>query len=191
MSVDDVVGKVMGALERTGQIDETLAFFLSDNGFMWGEHGLVRKGTPYDQATRVPLYVRWPRQFGAGTKDRRLVANVDIAPTVLDIAGLPTRGLDGRSLANERWNRRRLLLEYWCNIRGCNRWAALRTKRSQYVEYYKPSGVIRFREYYDLHKDPWQVHNLLRDRRSRNNPNVRSLHDLLSADRRCTSRQCP
>jgi arylsulfatase A-like enzyme len=191
MSVDDVVGRVMGAVQRTGQMDETLAFFMSDNGYMWGEHGLLRKGTPYEQSTRIPLYVRWPRRFGAATKDRRLVANIDIAPTVLDVVGLPTSGLDGHSLVKERWNRRRLLLEYWCNVRDCNRWAALRTRSYEYIEYYSPSGGIRFREYYDLRRDPWQIRNLLKDRRPRNDPDVRSLHDLLRADRRCVSKACP
>jgi arylsulfatase A-like enzyme len=191
MSVDEVVGSVMAALERTGQMGETLAFFVSDNGYLWGEHGLTRKGAPYDQSTRVPLFLRWPRQYVGGTKDRRLVGNIDIAPTVLDLVGMSTRNLDGRSLLDQTWKRRRVLLEYWCNVRSCNRWAAIRSSRYQYTEYYNKWGGIRFREYYNLRKDPWQVRNLIRDGRRRNNPDVRSLHDLLRADRRCASTACP
>jgi arylsulfatase A-like enzyme len=131
----------MSALERTGQSNETLAFFISDNGYLWGEHGLVRKGVPYEQATKVSLYARWPREIAGGTKDGRFAANIDVAPTVLDAVGLPIGDLDGQSLLDEDWERRRLLLEYWCNIRSCNPWASTRTRSYQYVEYYSRQGA--------------------------------------------------
>ena len=88
MSVDDLVDGVFGALDRLGETRDTLAIFTSDNGFFWGEHGLSDKRLPYLPSTRVPLLVRWPGRVEPGTRDGRLVANVDVAPTILDAAGV-------------------------------------------------------------------------------------------------------
>ncbi len=75
LSVDDMVGAVFAALHATGQGRDTLAFFLSDNGLLWGEHGLVGKQVPYLQSIKVPMMMRWPAAGIRATIDRRLVAN--------------------------------------------------------------------------------------------------------------------
>ena len=192
LSVDQMVGRVFDGLRDIGQDDNTLAIYISDNGYMWGEHGLSAKGVPYTQAVKVPMFARWPQSIEPGTVDRRLVANIDLAPTILSLLSQPIEDLDGRNLLDDSWTRDRIHLEYWCNISGCNRWASTRTKSSQYVEYYNKSGDVRFREYYNLGADKWQLHNLLKDGKPRNNPPLRPLHRRLARDRRCEgTTACP
>jgi arylsulfatase A-like enzyme len=195
LSVDDMVGRVFTALHNTGQGRDTLAFFLSDNGMMWGEHGLVGKAVPYRQSIKVPMMMRWPGHVMEGTTDHRLVANIDIAPTVLaatKYGGTLNAPLDGRSLLDSSWRRVRMLHEYWSNRFRSRPWASTRTKRYLYTEYYDADGNITFREYYDLVGDRWQLHNLLGDSDRGNDPtNVAALHARLTADRSCVGTSGP
>lgn len=161
MSVDDLVGDVFDALERHDETRDTLAIFTSDNGFFWGEHGLSDKRLPYLPSTRVPLLVRWPGRVASGATDGRLAANVDVAPTVLDAAGIePRHVVDGRSLLADG-TRRLLLLEYMADPGfDVPAWSALQSRDLQYVEY-EGDGGVAFRELYDLTADRWQVRSLL------------------------------
>ena len=145
---------------------------------------------------KVPLLLRWPGGERAGATSRRLAGTVDIAPTVLDAAGVaadPAKPpLDGRSLLRSR-KRNRVLLEYW---REGNRmyptWASTRTRSFQYVEYYRDDRqTVTFREYYDLRRDPWQLRNLLRDGNPANDPRIAPLAARLAADRGCTGTAAP
>ena len=195
MSVDDLVAKVAATLRRTDETRDTLAFFLSDNGYLWGEHGVTAKGTAYSAGVHVPLLARWPGHIQAGTVDGRIVAILDIAPTILEAAGIEQAAdepMDGRSLLDRSWTRPRLLLEYW-RWRGSTAppWASIWSRHYQYTEYYDGTGEITFREYYDLDDDPWQLVNLLHDGRPANDPDVGPLHDRLTADRSCVGTACP
>ena len=137
---------------------------------------------------KLPFLVRWPEGIAAGRVDRRLVSNVDIAPTIYDAAGVPRNmyRTDGKSLLRTRWDRDQLLLEHFAQKDlPIPRWAALRTKRYQYVEYYR-NGRIGFREFYRFSDDPWQLRNLLHDGRKANDPNVASLHRRLRRIRDCS-----
>lgn len=202
MSVDDMVGKLMAELGALNERRRTLAVFLSDNGYFWGEHQLSDKRLPYTEAVAIPFFLRWPGRLLAGDVDRRLVANVDLMPTVLEAAGIPRwrlRGpLDGRSLLGSH-SRERMLLEYWRDASGARypNWASIRTRRLQYVEYYRNGSRI-FREYYDLTTDPWQLQNLLGDAVGVNDPpdaELAALSSELTALRRCRgtagARGCP
>jgi arylsulfatase A-like enzyme len=194
MSVDDLVDGMLTALRDSGQLDGTMVFLLSDNGYLWGEHGLLGKPPPYLQATRVPFLARWPGHLGRGDVERRLVANIDIAPTVLDAAGVmvdPAIPMDGRSLLDTAWRRDRLVLEnFWA--REAPKWSSTVTPEFQYVEYYDLAGeTITFSEYYDLTTDVWQLTNLLHDGDRRNNPDQAALHAVLTRDRACVGRSCP
>jgi arylsulfatase A-like enzyme len=200
MSVDDMVGRLVRRLGALGEKRDTLAIFTSDNGFLWADHSFGgaqstagEKRVPYSASVRVPLLLRWPGHVAAGSRREGLVGNIDIAPTVLSAAGI-RRPLDGRSLLRAR-ARARILLEYWKESgQEIPTWASLRTRTYQYIEY-RRRGRVFFREYYDLVRDPWQLHNLLGDGNSRNNPNVMKLHTQLKLDRRCVgtgaSRTCP
>jgi arylsulfatase A-like enzyme len=163
MSIDDLMDRLFDELEGAGASENTLVIFTSDNGFLWGEHGRTGKRYPYQDSVQVPLLAWWPGHI-AGGSDERLVANIDIAPTVLDAAGIePEHVVDGRSLLDPSLERDRLLLEYFRREgRETPHWASLMTDAYQYVEYYADDRLVpNFREYYDLASDPWQLENLL------------------------------
>lgn len=163
MSLDDLVRDVLTAMGRNGERRNTLAFFISDNGFLWGEHGLLGKGTPYTPSIRVPLFMLWPAGgVAAGAKDARVASNVDLAPTIYHATGLVAGyEVDGRSLFNE-WTRDRMFMESWPSTGSpAPRWASIRTAAYHYIEYYDAEGNVTFREYYKLGSDPWQLHNVL------------------------------
>ncbi len=193
MSVDDLVGEILGLLRELDEERRTLVVFTSDNGVSWGEHRLRGKSTPYTNSIKVPLMMRWPERIPEGKIDRRIVANIDIAPTILDVTGIsPDDPMDGRSVL-KRSSRKQLLVEYTF-LEGFDAptWASLRTKAFQYTEYYKPAGSgVRSREYYDLERDPWQLHNLLGDEHPSNDPNVEALARRLARSRTCVGAECP
>jgi arylsulfatase A-like enzyme len=195
MSVDDLVARIAATLRSTGEANDTLAFFLSDNGFLWGEHGVRSKGSAYTPGTQLPFFVRWPGQVVPGTTEGRLIGTVDIAPTILAAAGVPqdaSMPMDGRSLLDTGWTRDRMLMEYWpWNGSSSPAWASSRGTDYQYIEYYDDAGRITFREYYDLRGDPWQLTNLLHDGDPGNDPNVSPLHERLVEDRACVGDTCP
>ena len=183
MSVDELVGDVLSTADALGE--DTLAIYISDSGLMWGEHGLSNKQVPYEESVQVPFWLRWPGTVAPGT-DERIVANIDIAPTVLSAAGL-TNETDGNDLLDPSWTRDRILLEYFGdkNAPSIPRWASTWTPDGQYVEYYSATGDLAVdREYYDLVSDPWQLRNL-------RNPPDASWLTRLDADRACAGATCP
>ena len=99
LAVDDAVAAVVAALRRTGELDETYVLFTSDNGFFQGEHRISKgKYLAYEPSSHVPLLVRGPG-IAPGTVSDQLVANTDLAPTILAATGAEADGLlDGRSL---------------------------------------------------------------------------------------------
>jgi arylsulfatase len=98
--VDDQVGRILQAVDAAGQTADTLVIFTSDHGEMLGDHGLVRKGCRfYEGLVRVPLILRWPARFPGGRESQELVELTDLAPTLLDAAGLEAPAwMVGRSL---------------------------------------------------------------------------------------------
>ena len=195
LSVDDLVDRVMRRLSDTGELDNTLVFFLSDNGYAWGEHRHVGKFVPYTESIKVPFVVSWPGHLAAGAVDDRMVATIDIKPTVLAAAGIPLRDgdvVDGRSLL-DGGRRERLLAEYWldqANAPGIRDWAALRTPAWQYIEDYDQPGGATFREFYDLTSDPGMERNLLADHDPANDPPA-GIQAELAAARTCKGADCP
>ena len=178
-TVDDLVERIMQKLRTLNEDQDTLAFFISDNGIAWGEHGLETKKYPHSESVRVPFYLRWPGWAGfAGTRtDSRLATNIDLAPTALAAAGVtPAAPMDGRSLLNVGSSRGKVLTEAWGAGSNAGNppcpgvvptWAALHTDRFRYVEYYETTATTPFdcvtsnqfvtnynnvteREYYDL-----------------------------------------
>jgi arylsulfatase A-like enzyme len=209
-SVDDMVASVFRMLHRLGEDRNTLAVFLSDNGFLWGDHGLAGdkggesetatgkitgKRFPYTPSIQVPFLMRWPGRVAADASDSRLVANVDLAPTFLDAAGLspdPNEPMDGHSLLGTR-ARRDLFLEYFLDpfYPLVPSWASIRTKDRQYIESFDREGQVVFREYYDLRRDPFELDNLLHDGDPSNDPDVSRLASEIHKEARCTSMSGP
>jgi N-acetylglucosamine-6-sulfatase len=162
LAVDDLVERLVRALEQTGQIDRTLVIFTSDNGFFLGEHRLPKgKFLPYEESSRVPLLVRG-RDFPADHTVRHLVSNVDLAPTIVHWTGrvAPARLMDGRPLQIpaadlDEARDRTLLLEGARLNANSPEYAAARDDRWLYVEY--ATGA---QELYDLRSDPYQIRSL-------------------------------
>jgi arylsulfatase A-like enzyme len=189
--VDELVNRVMSAVESLGELDRTLAFFLSDNGYLLGDHGAQGKSLPYMESVRIPLLVRWPAAVDRPAVDDRLAANVDIAPTILEAAGLPgALPVDGRSLTGRP--RTQILLEsFRTRSSPIPSWTALLTRGWEYVEYSR-MGRHGFAEYYDLRGDPGQTRNLVSD--AIGAERLSRLKDALEALRRCGSSgaaKCP
>jgi arylsulfatase A-like enzyme len=200
MSVDDLVVALRRRLQQLDESKRTLAFFATDNGLLWGEHGWYSKDVPYSASIRIPLFMRWP---GGGVepnaRDGRIVSVVDLAPTVFEAAGVDAgHTVDGRSLLDGSWTRPRALIEFWglqsaAGIR-VPIWASLRTGDYQYVEYYDAEGQVTFREYYDLTEDPWQLLNFLGDEDGGNDPPEGVQEELaqeLAHDRGCQGTSGP
>ena len=200
MSADDLVGGTFATLEELGEANNTLAFFTSDHGYFWGEHGLAKKTLPYREALEVPLYMRWPGHLERG-RDRRTALNVDIAPTIYDALDIrPDYSVDGRSLLNRKGHRW-AFSEHAAKVAGVYYAAYLRRGRWHYIEWFEQGpkdASFEFRELYDLREDPYELHNLLvgedgeptaPGRRVRTL--LHELHQDVRDARRCRGSSCP
>ena len=166
LAVDEGIGRIMDLLEKRGELDDTLILYLGDNGFAFGEHGLIDKRTAYEESMRIPMLARCPALFEGGTKVEQVVANIDVAPTLLAAAGLEAPAtMEGRSfLPLTRgeaipW-RSALLYEYYWerNFPQTPTVHALREDRYKYIRFH---GLWDLDELYDLSSDPLESNNLL------------------------------
>jgi N-acetylglucosamine-6-sulfatase len=197
LSVDDGVGRIIDALSRGGELDNTLIIFTSDNGFFAGEHRVkTGKNRVYEEAIRVPLVIRGPGVPQGATVDD-LSINADLAPTILDAAGA-TPGLpqDGRSLLPfaahpDRFHGRELLIEKGNQLETdddgatvqSGTFAAIRTSRYIYVE-----NATGERELYDLAVDPYELDNQVANPAYA--PVVAALANRLASLRSCSGESC-
>ena len=191
-AVDEMVARLVDELKRRDELADTLLVFTSDNGLLQGEHGgLIGKDLPYLASSQIPLLARWKGRFRPGTVRRDLVSNVDVATTILRAAGVE-RATDGKSLLSKQ-RRERLFLEHFGarkarTGRELPPWRSLRTRDFHYTEYRKQNGDLLFREYYDLHEDPWELENVVDALgQARIDELARSLRVLS----RCKTRSCP
>jgi N-acetylglucosamine-6-sulfatase len=159
LAVDEAVTRVLRTLKAARELDDTLVFFTSDNGYFHGEHRIEDgKILPYEPSIRVPLIMRGPG-VPRGARRRQLVTNADLAPTILDVARAGAgRAQDGRSLfgllrdPGREWGRD-LLIEGGDGTP--NQFDAIRTYRYVFVQY-----VNGEQELYDLRRDPFQLQSL-------------------------------
>jgi len=166
MAVDESIGRVMDELKKRGELESTLVIYMGDNGFAFGEHGLIDKRTAYEESMRVPMLARCPEMFKPGQTITKVVAGLDIMPTVLEAAGaqIPA-GLDGRSwLAlgqgkSTEW-RDELMYEYYWerNFPQTPTMHALRGDRYKFIRY---QGIWDTDELYDMQEDPLESRNLI------------------------------
>lgn len=168
-ALDEGVAGIVRELDRRGELEDTVLMFTSDNGYLFGEHRLVGKNVPYEEAIRVPLVVRGP---GIPASERRsqTVAMIDLAPTIAELAGAtPLRDMDGSSILpyarDDRPQRDRALLVQ-AGSKGkvekrAWKYRAVRTDRYTLVRWKVP----KFRELYDRRRDPWQLTNVWDDPR--------------------------
>jgi len=174
-SVDEGVGMIFDALERTHALDDTLIVFLGDNGYFFGEHGLgPERRFAYEEGIRSPFLVRFPPRVKAGARIRDLVICQDIAPTLLELAnGKPGAQIQGRSLAplfagrRKGW-RKSILVEYWAEqalpwLVGMS-YKAVRTERYKLIHWVNRGRAGELDELYDLDRDPYELNNAIRSR---------------------------
>ena len=171
LAVDDGVAAIVEALEESGRLEHTILVFASDNGLLWGEHRQVnRKVSAFEESIRIPLVVRYDALATGRRAEPRLVTNIDVAPTLAQLAGTTARGAEGRSLvpllassaaSSGRW-RQSFLIEH-LQGRGpvtgvVPTYCAVRTTRFKYVVY-----STREEELYDLAVDPHELENRAAD----------------------------
>lgn len=166
-SVDEGVGSILDTLEQTGRLDNTIVVFSSDNGYLLGEHGQFdNKRWAYEPSIRIPLLIRYPSRIKAGLQVDQMVLNLDLAPTLLEMAGVKwADSMHGRSMVplfsrtGTSW-RNSFLAEYFGERTGLRvpSWRAVRTEEWKYIEYPGNPGL---EELYHLSKDPGEIHNLI------------------------------
>ena len=171
-AVDEGVGQMRAALERTGQLDNTVFVFTSDEGYFFGEHGLsIERRLAYEESIRIPMIIRYPKLIragshdrcdGAGDRSRAHAARTRRRPS-------PPAPMHGRSLVpllarREAGWRTSFLIEYFSD-RTMQRmlnmgYQAVRTERWKYIHYTELTGMD---ELYDLQSDPYEMRNRIGD----------------------------
>jgi arylsulfatase A-like enzyme len=188
-SVDVMVNDLVSALAQTNQLDNTYIIFASDNGYLLYRHRVYSKGAPYEESQGVPFVMRGPG-VQRGNVSHKLIANIDLAPTIAELARVPTPlYVDGRSLvpllegAAASWRQYLLFESYWIkNLHHA--YGGVRTAGGEtYIEY--KSGE---KEYYDLRTDPWQLESGHADRENAQRIGELSAH--LSELKSCARESC-
>lgn len=153
-AVDESLGRVLQALELNRLLDKTMVIFTSDHGYFYGEHYLAHeRRLAYEEAIRIPMLIRYPRLFGAGSHPEGFFLSIDIANLCLREQLPPGRD--------------EILIEYFSDtvfprIRKMG-YQAVRTKRWKYIHYTELEGAD---EMYDLTKDPFEMNNVIKDHRA-------------------------
>lgn len=166
LALDDSVGRVLDFVDASGLGSSTMVVYMSDNGFLLGEHGLIDKRHAYEESMRVPMVVYAPGLVAPGSKVTQVVRNIDIAPTLLELAGAPPAStMDGRSvlaaLRGEpvKWEGEMVYEYYWeYAFPQTPTTLALRGDRYKFIYY---PGVWDTQELYDLQADPKERTNLI------------------------------
>jgi len=167
-AMDDNIGRLLKALDELDLAGNTVVVFTSDNGYYNGEHGLGDKRSAYDESLRIPLLVRYPALATKGRTSDDFALNIDLAPTILELAGVPVpREMQGRSWVpllkggQTEW-RQSFLAEYFYerNFQGTPTLVAVRTHDAKLIKY---PGHDEWTELFDLRNDPYETRNLFAD----------------------------
>ncbi len=165
--IDENLGRLLDTLDALKLTEDTVIVYSSDNGYFLGERGLGDKRALYEEGLRLPFIVRYPRLFPKGKLVDEMVLNIDLAPTWLDLAGLPANlGMNGASFkelaaGNKPADWRTSFLSYYRKELGdtptC---VGVRTATQKLIHYH---GQPDLTEAYDLAKDPYELNNLAKD----------------------------
>lgn len=191
LSVDENVGRVLRQLDADGIAENTIVMYTSDNGFFLGEHGLFDKRLMYEPSIRVPMLVRYPVRVRGGQVDTtHMTLNIDVAPTLLDLAGVPVPDwMHGKSFApilagaTIPWRDAFLYEYYEYPAEHCVRKnRGVRTSRWKLIHFWEQPEEW---ELYDLQDDPDETRNLASS--TRHADIVRQLRQRLMELRRSTA----
>jgi len=164
--LDDNVGRILAALEQTGQLDNTIVCYLSDHGDMMGSHGRQQKSRPEEESANIPLIVRYPRRIPAGVVSDAFIGGVDLMPTLLGLLGIAIpQSVEGEDLSGVLTGERQegadaVLLQYetaFFPFTPHTVFRALRTGRWLYSHFLTQGPAQLF----DLEADPCELHNLI------------------------------
>lgn len=167
-AVDENVGRLLDYLEKTGELDNTIIVYTSDQGFFLGEHGWFDKRFMYEECQRMPLMVRYPKAIKPKSVSNAICMNVDFAPTFLDFAGIPVPAdIQGHSLkpvlqaegkAPANWRKAAYYHYYeYPAEHSVKRHYGIRTADFKLIHFYND---VNEWEMYDLKKDPHEMHNV-------------------------------
>jgi len=166
VSVDESVGQILDFLKEHGLDENTIVVYTSDQGFYLGEHGLFDKRFMYEEAMRTPLMFRFPTEIEKNTRCELLTQNLDLAPTLLDVAGVSIPAdMQGETLRpiwqnkETEW-RDAIYYHYYEKGFGATPHNGVRTNRHKLIHFY---DVVDAWELYDLDKDPHEMNNLYED----------------------------
>ena len=170
IAVDESLGKVIETLEKIGELENTVIIYSSDNGYFMGEHTFKDKRLAYENSIRVPMIIRYPRLIKENTEINEQCLNIDLAPTILELAGIDKPDyMQGESMLDlirgknvKKW-RKSILFEYYVD----DAWPyagpdqlAVRTKNFKLVDNFLENDID---ELYDLINDPGEMNNLIND----------------------------
>ena len=183
--VDENLGQILDYLDAAGLAEDTVVIYTTDNGYFLGEHGWYDKRFMYEPSLRIPFLIRYPRLPVKGHVEDRMVLNIDIAPTILDLAGIPVpEAMQGESLLpllqgnppgdwrnsifyayyDNSWAMKDLPPEQrtdpsfqYMTAHRVSPHRGVRTGRYKLIEYYKEDG---YWELFDLQEDPNELQNL-------------------------------
>jgi len=166
-SVDDNIGRVLNYLKENGLEENTIVIYASDQGFFLGDHGWYDKRFMYEESIRMPFVIRYPGKIKPNTTVSDVITNIDMAPTVLEMAGIPIpKDVQGKSfLANlegktpKKWRQSMYYHYYeypfWHHVQPHY---GIRTDRYKLIHFYYDMDTW---ELYDLQEDPTEVNNLI------------------------------
>jgi len=168
LGIDNSVGRVLEFLKENNLDKETMVIYMGDNGFAFGEHGLIDKRTAFEESMRVPLLARCPEVIEPGIKIKNITLNVDIAPSILEMAGVnKPNQMQGQSFVplleekNVPWRNEMFYEYYWENaFPQTPTQFAVRTSQYKFI---KTIGVWDIDQLYDIQEDPNEINNLIRD----------------------------
>ncbi|NUN96772.1 MAG: sulfatase-like hydrolase/transferase [Candidatus Omnitrophica bacterium] len=158
--IDHQVGRMLDYLQQAGLYEDTLIVFTSDHGEYMGQHHLLLKANlMYDSLLKVPLILKWPGNVGAGSASDRLVNNLDLAPTLCHAASCtPASGMRGGNLADEREGPELVFAEA-----NFGKQVTARSRNRKLILVEDKERRLTMRLYFDLERDPAELHNLYDD----------------------------